>query len=232
MQPGKRYRAHSLIELMVASTLLIVLMGSVVLALVNCNNYVRNSETKIDAQKQALQSSIWVSRSLSEANITSATNFTTPASGVSFPSPRNQATGDVAWSSSTGGALEWRQLKFVYLDQSQDPGCIVVRGYPLYYTGAGVNPAVMWTGFPPFPANGIYDLGQIGLQPLSTLVYNSSRPPDKVLGQNIRVFAVDIYRPDDLPSRASTANIIVESFAPYYNLDYGIRVVTTARLKN
>lgn len=232
MRPGKKRRGHSLIELMVASTLVMVLMGTVVVALVNCNNYVRNAETKVDAQKQALQSSIWVSRSLSEANITSATNFTTPASGVSFPSPRNQTSGDVAWSSATGGALEWRQMKFVYLDQLQDPGCIVVRGYPLRYTGAGINPAIEWTGFPPFPANGIFDLGPIGLQPLNNAVYTSTRPPDKVLGQNIRVFTVDVYRPDDVVERASTANIVVESYAPYYNLNYGIRVVTTARLKN
>ena len=228
MQPGKKQRkAHTIIELLVASALFIMLLGFVVLALVTCNNYVRNGESKVEAQTQALSASVWLSRSLAEGNVTATCTTTAPATSISFPSPRDPSLGDVAWSNTQGGALIWRQLRFCYFDIATSS--LLMKGFPLFYTG--VTPTVMWSGFPPFPPTGVVDLPPP--QILSSAIMSDATPINKVVARNIRSFYVDVYQPDDpSPERASTANIIVETFVPYYGLDYGITVKTAVRLQN
>ena len=239
MLPGSEQRtkrkpnAHTLLEVMISSTLFMLLMGSLATILVMSNRYVRNAETKIAAQTEALAASVWISRNLTESNVTTSLTNASPV-GVSFPSPRDPNNGDVAWAGSNVGALIWRQVRFCYHDSANSR--IVMKGYPIQLSGT--TPSVQWTGFPPFPG-GTSDLLPSLSTPFPGAILTMNSPITKVVANSIRQFSVTLYQPDAPvgpdplhpdPQRAAT--IVIESFSPAYNLDYGVRIQTTVRLHN
>jgi hypothetical protein len=64
-------------------------------------------------------------------------------------------------------------------------------------------------------------------------------PITKVVANSIRQFSVTIYQPDAPagpdplhPDPQRAANIVIESFSPAYQLDYGVKIQTTVRLQN
>jgi type II secretory pathway pseudopilin PulG len=221
---------YSLIELVVSIFVVGLLMSSIALALVYCNQYMRTSQTKAEAQEQALNAAVWLSRYLQDGNITAMyaqTSSGTTAPGISFESVRDPKTAQVDWSSNTtGGTVEWPQNVVVYLQND-----LVIP-----------NQQDLWSKSIPNPQPG----GQYPLDPPTPLIlsagttFTGAGVTTRVLAQNIRTLMVEIYstaQPEDTPpfsnnNNTNTVNITIEAYAPYYGLNYGVNVSTAIRPQN
>jgi len=224
---------YSLIELVVSIFVVGLLMSSIALALVYCNQYMRTSQTKAEAQEQALNAAVWLSRYLQDGNITAMyaqTSNGTTGPGISFESVRDPKTAQVDWSSNTtGGTVEWPQNIVVYLQNDT-----VIPDQP-----------DLWSKSIPNPQTG----GQYPLDPPTPLTlsagttFTGAGVTTRVLAQNIRTLMVEIYSniptmsgidttPFSNNNNTNTVNITIEAFAPYYGLNYGVNVSTAIRPQN
>ena len=235
MLPGKaiaqprrrRWKAHTLVELLISSALFILMLSSLAVVLVSSNRYVRDAESKVEAQTQALAASIWISRNLSESNVTTSVVSNSPV-GISYPSPRDPESGDVAWAGSNVGALIWRQVRYCYF--IPDKGQIIYKGFPLQMSG--LTPTVSMNGFPPFPT-GVTDLAPALPAAFPANIDTLNTSLTKVVARNIRAFTVTLYNVDAVaPDPPRSATLMVESFSPAYSMNYGVQVRTTVRLQN
>jgi hypothetical protein len=247
MRVGKKKRGvTSLIELVVSFALLIYLLIMVAWALVYCNQYLRNIETKTEAQARSLQAMIWLSRSLSEANITVCSS--THSAGiycVDFPSPRDPGDTSVAWDKTSANLL-WKQQMYCYLTPpvpDQVPS-LEMKAYPLIVSGGGTSAEVPGTG-PPYPTapTDCVDLPTVASIPDFATGMAGATTIHRTVSPNIRQLLVDIYNPADLALATffsdplnekfkGTCNITLEGFAPYYGLNYGVIVSTQVRIQN
>lgn len=204
MRAGK---AFSLVELLIGGALLGLLMTSIVAALYYCNRYLHSAESKIMAQAQCLQATMWISRSLADSSIKAVQ--VDPGVGVTFASPRTPSTGEVVF---TGGNLMWQQTMAYYLTNNTNNVPILVhKGFP--YNVPTPDP-------------------QAPMSVATAITTPSSQ--SRVVARYVRAMQIEVYQnvPANPPELRNSARIMIETFLPQYGLDYGVTVRTQVRLEN
>ncbi len=131
-------RGASLVELLVCSGLLGLLMLGVLAVMVANNQYLRNSELRLDMQREALQSLGQMTRELTESN-RYAINVEPDA--MVFASPRDMSS-RITFDSR--GRLQWHKYVCYYRDPDfagSGTACLVRKVLPLPTPAIDVPPA-------------------------------------------------------------------------------------------
>ena len=112
---GDKRRGHSLIELMVASALLMLLMGLIYDMFVAGKRYQDNCQAKIELQNNVFKSMSTIAKDLVEGD-KDAINPQSVTNSIVFASPRSYFTGLVSFDGD--GRLRW-QKKICYFLKPQ-----------------------------------------------------------------------------------------------------------------
>ncbi|MCA9792704.1 MAG: hypothetical protein KC910_12945 [Candidatus Eremiobacteraeota bacterium] len=157
----------TLIEVMVASALMLLLAAGTYSLFFNGVRFARDSEARLSLQKNLLGAVGLLGMELAESNPTSVRYDPIPA-GVVFASPRN-AEGSLAMAG--GGKLSWEKVIAYYI---REDGSLVRKEWML-------DPYVRQSGFPPALDAG-FSTADLAAQPL----------PERVMARGVEQFMVDV----------------------------------------
>lgn len=138
MSTGRAERGTTLVELLVCSALLGLLMTGVLAVIVANNQYLRNSEARLEMQREAMQSLSQMTRELAESDRYAVT---VEPDAMVFASPRD-LHGKITFDSR--GRLQWHKYVCYYRDPNMDGtgvACLVRKVIGLPAPAIDVPPA-------------------------------------------------------------------------------------------
>lgn len=123
----RRLRGATLIELLIASSLSLLIMGLLWYQMQAGQKFYLRVRAQGDIQRGALQAVRWIARDVIHGNAGNLNSFTTPVIGMSFASPEDSAG---ATTYADTGAIEWRSTVIYYIDDATKNFYRVQRDYP------------------------------------------------------------------------------------------------------
>ncbi len=169
-------RGATLVELMIASGLLMLVMTSVSLLIRASSRHYMVMDASLDLQKESVLAANWVTREMAESNQNSVTYYPpgTGHEGVTVGSPRT-VTGGMQYTS--GGALVWQKRVCFYIDTVANKSVLQRMEWPL-------NPK---TTYPPR----IYDIGQFPGPANTPAYFLGLGAPRRLVAKNVDRLIVD-----------------------------------------
>lgn len=125
----RKVRGVTIIELMVASTLSLLIMGMLWYQMQAGQRFYLRVRAQGDIQRGALMAVRWISRDVLQGNSNNLREYGLPGVvGMAFASPENTA-GTVSYDTDSG-AIEWRSTVTYYIDPATNKLHRVIQDYP------------------------------------------------------------------------------------------------------
>lgn len=166
----------TLIELMIASTLLLLVMSSVSMLISASSRHYMVMDASLDLQKESVLAANWVTREMAESNENSVTYFApgTGREGVTFGSPRTHLGG---MQYTNGGALVWQKRVCFYIDIIGGKSALQRTEWPLEIR----------TTYPPR----VYNIGQFPGPAHTPAYFLGVEAPRRLVAKNVDRLVVD-----------------------------------------